>query len=143
MFREQVSTVSNWFDRWSPCEQTVAIVALLRRLQPTQARFVATILHRQLSDCPELRRTEILANDPSKIELKSNSFCKLLINLTHVCYRFRCVIGQHGIKGNSNEGFAHIPAIVKSQECGCETNLYRFDFQSTQVRPVGPLYDAG
>lgn len=65
MFREQVSTVSNWFDRWSACEQTVAIVALIRRLHPTQSRFIATILHKQLHDSPELRRQEILANDPS------------------------------------------------------------------------------
>ncbi|CAG7838435.1 unnamed protein product [Allacma fusca] len=65
MFREQVGTVSTWFDRWSPCEQTVAMVALLRRLQPTQARFLTAVLHRQLADCGDLRRAEILANDPS------------------------------------------------------------------------------
>ena len=66
MFREQVGTVSAWFDRWTPCEQTVAMVALLRRLHPTQARFLTSVLHRQLTDCGELRRAEILANDPSK-----------------------------------------------------------------------------
>ena len=65
MFREQVGTVSAWFDRWTPCEQTVAMVALLRRLHPTQARFVASVLQKQLSDCGELRRAEILANDSS------------------------------------------------------------------------------
>lgn len=66
MFREQVGTVSTWFDRWTPCEQTVAMVALLRRLQPTQARFLTAVLHRQLNDCGDVRRAEILANDPSK-----------------------------------------------------------------------------
>jgi hypothetical protein len=66
MFREQVATVSTWFDRWTPCEQTVAMVALTRRLHPTQARFLTTVLHRQLGDCAELRRAEILANDSSK-----------------------------------------------------------------------------
>ncbi len=73
MFREQVSTVSNWFDRWSPCEQTVAMVALLRRLHPTQSRFVATILHRQLNECSELRRSEILANDHNFVTSLANT----------------------------------------------------------------------
>ncbi|ODN02875.1 Protein Smaug 1 [Orchesella cincta] len=76
MFREQVTTVCNWFDRWSPCEQTVAMVAMLRRLQPTQARFLTSVLNRQISDCTELRRTEILANDPNFVASLNNTESK-------------------------------------------------------------------
>jgi len=72
MFREQVGTVSTWFDRWTPCEQTVAMVALLRRLQPTQARFITSVLHRQVADCGDLRRTEILANDSNYVASLAN-----------------------------------------------------------------------
>lgn len=79
MFREQVTTVCNWFDRWSPCEQTVAMVAMLRRLQPTQARFLISVLNRQIADCTDLRRTEILANDPSEL------FAHILSMLHVIC----------------------------------------------------------
>lgn len=76
MFREQVATVSTWFDRWTSCEQTVAMVALLRRVQPTQAKFLSSVIQRQLSDCNDLRRSEILANDPSFVASLATSESK-------------------------------------------------------------------
>lgn len=45
------------------------MAALLRRLHPIQARFLTTLLHKQLAECNDLRRAEILANDTS------NKFC--------------------------------------------------------------------
>jgi len=73
MFREQVATLSTWFDRWTPCEQSVAMVALFRRINPIQARFLTQCLHRQLSECADLRRIEVLANDPTFVASLANS----------------------------------------------------------------------
>ncbi|OQR72145.1 protein Smaug1-like [Tropilaelaps mercedesae] len=65
-FREQVATVSNWFDEWNPCEQTVALYSLLKKLGPVQGRFLGLCLSQQgLQSSKETRITEQNANDPA------------------------------------------------------------------------------
>ncbi|XP_050187156.1 protein Smaug homolog 2, partial [Myiozetetes cayanensis] len=44
MFRDQVGIVAGWFRGWSECEQTVALLALLKRVTRTQARFLQLCL---------------------------------------------------------------------------------------------------
>lgn len=68
VFRDQVAAMGSWFELWNPCEQTVGLYSLLRRLGPTQARFLALVLDRSLADCAELRQRERHANDPAYIE---------------------------------------------------------------------------
>lgn len=68
VFRDQVAAMGSWFELWNPCEQTVGLYSLLRRLGPTQARFLALVLDRSLADCTELRQRERHANDPAYIE---------------------------------------------------------------------------
>uniref|UniRef100_A0A2R5LNZ2 Putative rna-binding protein involved in translational regulation n=2 Tax=Ornithodoros turicata TaxID=34597 RepID=A0A2R5LNZ2_9ACAR len=68
LFRDQVAAMVQWFELWNPCEQTVGLYSLLRRLGPTQARFLALVLERSLAHCTELHQRERHANDPAYIE---------------------------------------------------------------------------
>ncbi|CAN7999834.1 unnamed protein product, partial [Ixodes hexagonus] len=68
VFRDQVAAMGSWFELWNPCEQTVGLYSLLRRLGPTQARFLALVLDRSLANCTELHQRERNANDPAYIE---------------------------------------------------------------------------
>lgn len=50
IFREQVNTVAQWFDQWNDIEQTIACYSLLKRLGPTQARFLSLVLDHTFRD---------------------------------------------------------------------------------------------
>ncbi|XP_003742259.1 protein Smaug homolog 1 [Galendromus occidentalis] len=64
-FREQVATVSSWFDQWNPCEQTVALYSLLKKLGPVQGRFLGLCLSQQgLQASKDMKINEQNANDP-------------------------------------------------------------------------------
>lgn len=69
MFREQVNTVSNWFKSWSECEQTVALYSLLKRLSPTQVKFIAQVLEQGATENSQVQRLEEEANSPGKKKL--------------------------------------------------------------------------
>ncbi|XP_014665216.1 PREDICTED: protein Smaug homolog 1-like [Priapulus caudatus] len=64
MFRDQVNGVTGCFLQWNACEQVVALVSLLKKLQPTQARFLGVVLQHDLADSAELRVLEQQANNP-------------------------------------------------------------------------------
>uniref|UniRef100_A0A3B4B5P5 SMAUG/ZCCHC2-like PHAT domain-containing protein n=1 Tax=Periophthalmus magnuspinnatus TaxID=409849 RepID=A0A3B4B5P5_9GOBI len=64
MFRDQVSVLAGWFKGWNECEQTVALLSLLKRVSRTQARFLQLCLEHSLSECSELIAAETDANDP-------------------------------------------------------------------------------
>ncbi|XP_078262785.1 protein Smaug homolog 1 isoform X1 [Rhinoraja longicauda] len=63
MFRDQVGVLAGWFKGWNECEQTVALLSLLKRVSRTQARFLQICLEHSLSDCTELHILEGEAND--------------------------------------------------------------------------------
>uniref|UniRef100_A0A8U8C315 Uncharacterized protein n=1 Tax=Geospiza parvula TaxID=87175 RepID=A0A8U8C315_GEOPR len=67
MFREQVGIVAGWFRGWSECEQTVALLALLKRVTRTQARFLQLCLEHSLADCPDIHLLEAEANSAAAI----------------------------------------------------------------------------
>jgi len=50
IFRDQVNTVAQWFDQWNDIEQTIACYSLLKRLGPTQARFLSLVLDHTFRD---------------------------------------------------------------------------------------------
>ncbi|XP_063287283.1 protein Smaug homolog 2 isoform X2 [Pelobates fuscus] len=66
-FRDQVSTLSDWFKGWNECEQTVALLSLLKRISRTQARFLQLCLEHSLSDCTEIHMLENEANSAALI----------------------------------------------------------------------------
>ncbi|KAG8567515.1 hypothetical protein GDO81_013659 [Engystomops pustulosus] len=66
-FRDQVSTLSEWFKGWNECEQTVALLSLLKRITRTQARFLQLCLEHSLSDCSEIHILETEANSAGLI----------------------------------------------------------------------------
>lgn len=86
MFREQVNTVSNWFKSWSECEQTVALYSLLKRLSPTQVKFIAQVLEQGATENSQVQRLEEEANSPDYIsklcgEPKEKAVTQLLSHL--------------------------------------------------------------
>ncbi|XP_061743290.1 protein Smaug homolog 1 isoform X3 [Nerophis ophidion] len=67
MFRDQVGVLASWFKGWNECEQTVALLSLLKRVSRTQARFLQLCLEHSLADCTELQVLEADANNPEAI----------------------------------------------------------------------------
>lgn len=66
MFRDQVSVLASWFKGWNECEQTVALLSLLKRVSRTQARFLQLCLEHSLAECTELQVLEGEANNPGR-----------------------------------------------------------------------------
>ncbi|XP_041131967.1 protein Smaug homolog 1-like isoform X4 [Polyodon spathula] len=64
MFRDQVRVLAGWFKGWNECEQTVALLSLLKQVSRTQARFLQLCLEHSLADCTELQVLELEANNP-------------------------------------------------------------------------------
>ncbi|KAI0211730.1 hypothetical protein LSAT2_003406, partial [Lamellibrachia satsuma] len=64
MFRDQVDVVSNWFDLWNECEQTVALYSLLRKVSAVQAKFLLQVIQQSLTSSPDVVPVERQANDP-------------------------------------------------------------------------------
>lgn len=50
IFRDQVNVVNGWFSNWNDIEQTIACYVLLKRLGPTQARFLSLVLEHTFKD---------------------------------------------------------------------------------------------
>ncbi|XP_051966024.1 protein Smaug homolog 2-like [Xyrauchen texanus] len=63
MFRDQVGILTDWFKGWNECEQTVALLSLLKRVSRTQARFLHIYLDHWLADCTEIHILEAEANN--------------------------------------------------------------------------------
>ncbi|XP_056139213.1 protein Smaug homolog 2 [Lampris incognitus] len=63
MFRDQVGILTDWFKGWNECEQTVALLSLLKRVSRTQARFLQICLEHWLADCTEIHILEAEANN--------------------------------------------------------------------------------
>lgn len=66
MFRDQVGVLASWFKGWNECEQTVALLSLLKRVSRTQARFLQLCLEHSLAECSELQVLEGEANNPGR-----------------------------------------------------------------------------
>lgn len=67
MFRDQVGIVAGWFKGWNECEQTVALLSLLKRVTRTQARFLQLCLEHSLADCTDIHLLEAEANSAAAI----------------------------------------------------------------------------
>ncbi|XP_077570170.1 protein Smaug homolog 1 isoform X2 [Stigmatopora nigra] len=81
MFRDQVGVLASWFKGWNECEQTVALLSLLKRVSRTQARFLQLCLEHSLADCTELQVLEADANNPEVISQWQGEAKELVISL--------------------------------------------------------------
>lgn len=77
MFRDQVGILTDWFKGWNECEQTVALLSLLKRVSRTQARFLHICLEHWLADCTEINILEAEANNAgiASLTLRHLSAC--------------------------------------------------------------------
>lgn len=75
MFRDQVGILAGWFKGWNECEQTVALLSLLKRVTRTQARFLQLCLEHSLADCTEIHIVESEANSAGKFAAASGRSC--------------------------------------------------------------------
>ncbi|KAF1393196.1 hypothetical protein PFLUV_G00036000 [Perca fluviatilis] len=83
MFRDQVGVLASWFKGWNECEQTVALLSLLKRVSRTQARFLQLCLEHSLAECTELQVLEGEANNPGRTAIRSDTFQLLHHPLRH------------------------------------------------------------
>lgn len=86
MFRDQVGILTDWFKAWNECEQTVALLSLLKRVSRTQARFLHICLEHWLADCTEIHVLEAEANNAAivsqwHVEPKEKAVSLLLSHL--------------------------------------------------------------
>lgn len=75
-FRDQVDLLQSWFKDWSECEQTVALYTLLKRVNPSQARFLDLVLEQALAESEEYHQLAREANNPGKVSV---SFALLVV----------------------------------------------------------------
>ncbi|PSN56961.1 hypothetical protein C0J52_10865 [Blattella germanica] len=85
MFREQVNTISSWFDQWNECERTVALYSLIKRVTHVNARFLSLVLDQTIGDSQELQLHEQQANNPGFVSsLPAESDAAIAQLLLHV-----------------------------------------------------------
>ncbi|TRY58049.1 hypothetical protein DNTS_022702 [Danionella cerebrum] len=84
MFRDQVGILTDWFRSWNECEQTVALLSLLKRISRTQARFLHICLEHWLADCSDTHILEAEANNAAIVsqwyEEPSENLAPLLLS---------------------------------------------------------------
>ena len=101
IFRDQVNTVAQWFDQWNDIEQTIACYSLLKRLGPTQARFLSLVLDHTFRDSAgEVQVLEEEANGKGLfiflIQDKRSAKISLSLSLSLSKHIFvDCLLDQH------------------------------------------------
>lgn len=75
LFRDQVSTLVEWFSHWNDCERTIALYTLLMRISTIQAKFLSLILeHTYREDSYEVQVMQKRANDKGKYHTWVDTF---------------------------------------------------------------------
>lgn len=65
--KDRVELLSRWFKEWNHCEQTLALYSLLRRVSPTQARFLSFVLNQKLkNEVAVIEQLELEANSSGR-----------------------------------------------------------------------------
>ena len=65
-FGDRARQLTEWFQDWNSCEQTIALYSLLSKVSAIQARFLSLVLEHSLKngcDSQELTRLERQANN--------------------------------------------------------------------------------
>ena len=65
-FDDRTKQLTEWFQAWNSCEQTIALYSLLSKVSATQARFLSLVLEHSLKNgynSQELTRLEKQANN--------------------------------------------------------------------------------
>ena len=86
-FGDRARQLTEWFQAWNSCEQTIALYSLLSKVSAVQARFLSLVLEHSLKngyDSKELTRLEKLANDASE-SLVCVCVCVCVCVRSYVC----------------------------------------------------------
>ena len=88
-FGDRARQLTEWFQAWNSCEQTIALYSLLSKVSAIQARFLSLVLEHSLMngyDSQELTRLEKLANDASEYRLFYIHFTATCRDLNDPCH---------------------------------------------------------
>ena len=75
--KDRVELLSRWFKEWNHCEQTLALYSLLRRVSPTQARFLSYVLTQKLKN--EVAGIEQVEAEANSSGLKCNACYRVMV----------------------------------------------------------------
>lgn len=108
IFCEQVETVSDFFEKWSDCERTVVIYALLKRLPYSCLKFMQSTIEQTFSQCTCNEQIQLM-------EQQSNNKSYI----TELCDQYKSLTNNGDVQMNKDSVYTESDRLI----IGDNTNL--------------------